>query len=57
MQDSIAKEKKWSKKWMEIMSIKRGGPTLNEKFHFQFPFCFWDDLPKASSICDCCVKN
>ena len=39
MQDSIAKEKKWGKKWMEIMSIKGGrGLTLNGKFHFKFPF-------------------
>ena len=27
------------KKLMEIMSIK-GGPTLNGKFHFKFPFVF-----------------
>ena len=32
------------KKMMEIMSIK-GGPTLNGKFHFKFPFCFSDFLP------------
>ena len=35
----IAEEKKWGKKWMEIMSIKGGrGLTLNGKFHFKFPF-------------------
>ena len=36
------KREEWGKKWMEIMSIKRGGggPTSNGKFHFKFPFCF-----------------
>ena len=36
------KRKKWGKKWMEIMSIKRG----NGKFHLKFPFCFSEYLPK-----------
>ena len=26
MEDSIVKEKKWGKKWMEISAIKGGGP-------------------------------
>ena len=39
------------------MSIKRGGLggggglTLNGKFHFEFPFCFSEYLPKHNS-CD-----
>ena len=50
MWDSIAKENKWGKKCLEIMSIKGGGgPTLNGKFHFKFPFCFSDYLPYKQS--------
>ena len=35
---------------MEIMSIKRGGPTLNGKFHFEFRFRFLDDPPYGESF-------
>ena len=39
MQDSIAIEKEWGKKCLEIMSIKGGGgPTPNGKIHLKFPF-------------------
>ena len=44
----LQKKKRRMRKWMEIMSIKGeggGGPTLNGKFHFKFPFCFSDYLP------------
>ena len=34
------KRKMWGEKWMEIMSIKGGGPTHEGKIHFKFPFCF-----------------
>ena len=40
MQDSIAKEKKWGKKCLEIMTIKGGGgvPTPYGKNYLKFPF-------------------
>ena len=33
MQVSIAKEKKWGKKWVQKSFIQGGGPTLNGKRH------------------------
>ena len=30
------------------MDWLRGGPTLNGKFHFKFPFCFSDYPPKVN---------
>ena len=38
MQDSIAKEKKWGKKCLEIMTIQGGGPTPNGENHLKFLF-------------------
>ena len=40
MLDSIAKEKKWGKKCLEICAIKGGGGgwTPNGKCHLKFPF-------------------
>ena len=49
MLDSIAKEKKWGKKCLEIMSIKGGGvegPTPNGKIHLKFPFWLFEPFPK-----------
>ena len=38
MLESIAKDKSGVKKYLEIISIKGGGPTPNEKIHLKFPF-------------------
>ena len=38
MQDSIAKEKKWGKKMSGNLWGELGGPTLDGKCHFKFPF-------------------
>ena len=47
MQDSIAKEKKWGKKWMEISAIWGGGGVrrLMAKCYEKFPYFFWEPLP------------
>ena len=41
MLDSIAKEKSWVKKCLEIFAIKgggEGGSTPSGKYHLKFPF-------------------
>ena len=43
MKDSIAKEKKWGKKCLEIRSIKGGGGPTPKKF--KFPFLSLEPLP------------
>ena len=47
-QESIAKEKKWDKKCLEICVIKGGGgggATPNGKNHLKFLFWLFDNLP------------
>ena len=46
------KRKKWGKKRDgNYVHSKggRGGPTLNGKFHFEFPFCFSEAFPNIKS--------